>query len=63
MLSKEDEKIIQMICSELTNKEIAKNLCYSEQSIEYKLRCIANKLEAQTKVGIVYKYMEGKINK
>lgn len=33
MISKDDEKIIEMICLELTNKEIARYLCYSEATI------------------------------
>lgn len=59
MISKDDEKIIEMICLELTNKEIARNLCYSEATIEYKLRQLAKKLNVQTKIGIVYMYMKG----
>lgn len=61
MISKDDEKLIEMICLELTNKEIARELYYSEATIEYKLRKIAKKLNVQTKIGIVYIYMKGKI--
>lgn len=61
MISKDEEIIIKLLCMELTNKQIAKQLCYSESAIEYKLRQLAQKLNVQTKIGIVYKYMEGKL--
>ncbi len=48
-----------MICLEFTNKQIASKLCYSEAAIEYKLRQLARKLNVQTKIGIVYRYMKG----
>ncbi|WP_369334659.1 LuxR C-terminal-related transcriptional regulator [Staphylococcus coagulans] len=59
MISTEDKKIIEMICLEFTNKQIASKLCYSEAAIEYKLRQLARKLNVQTKIGIVYRYMKG----
>jgi len=54
-LSTTEIQIVELVCMELTNKMIAKKLHYSEKSIEYHLRNIAEKLKVKSKIGIVAK--------
>lgn len=57
--SEVENRIIKMIAEEMPNKEIAKNLNYSQRMIEYHISNIIQKLNVHTRVGIVsraYKY-------
>ncbi|MED2709024.1 MULTISPECIES: response regulator transcription factor [Bacillus cereus group] len=57
--SEMENQIIKMIAEEMPNKEIAKNLNYSQRMIEYHISNIIQKLNVNTRVGIVsraYKY-------
>lgn len=57
--SEVENQIIKMIAEEMPNKEIAKNLNYSQRMIEYHISNIIKKLNVHTRVGIVsraYKY-------
>ncbi|HDR8272682.1 TPA: response regulator transcription factor, partial [Bacillus cereus] len=52
-ISEIEDKIIQMIAKEMPNKEIAIELNYSQRMIEYHISKIINKLNVNTRVGIV----------
>ncbi|MGR5880893.1 response regulator transcription factor [Bacillus cereus] len=57
--SEMENQIIKMIAEEMPNKEIAKNLNYSQRMIEYHISNIIQKLNVNTRLGIVsraYKY-------
>lgn len=55
--------IIQLIAEEKTNRVIAKELNYSQRMVEYYIKKITEKLNVQTRVGIIYKACQLKIIK
>lgn len=56
-----EKEIINMISQEYSNSNIAEELNYSKRMIEYYIKGIANKLNVQTRVGIVTKSFKEKI--
>jgi len=56
-----EKEIINMISQEYSNSHIAEELNYSKRMIEYYIKGIANKLNVQTRVGIVTKAFKEKI--
>lgn len=55
--------IIQLIAEEKTNRVIAKELNYSQRMVEYYIKKITEKLNVQTRFGIIYKACQLKIIK
>ncbi|MFJ8070588.1 response regulator transcription factor [Peribacillus sp. NPDC096447] len=56
-----ESRIIQLIASEVPNKQIALELNYSQRMVEYYISNISKKLEVHTRVGIVVKAFQNKI--
>ncbi|MBY0008137.1 response regulator transcription factor [Priestia aryabhattai] len=50
-----EKEIIKLIAKEVSNKDIAKELNYSQRNIEYYISDLLKKFEVQTRVGIVVK--------
>ncbi|USK36451.1 LuxR C-terminal-related transcriptional regulator (plasmid) [Bacillus sp. F19] len=61
LLNTIESTIIQMIASEMPNKEIALELNYSQRMVEYHINKITKKLNVQTRVGIIVKAYKNKI--
>lgn len=60
-ISQIEKTIIQMIASEMPNKQIAKELNYSQRMIEYYIKNISEKLNAQTRVGIIVRAFQNEL--
>ncbi|TFH61927.1 response regulator transcription factor [Peribacillus frigoritolerans] len=56
-----ESRIIQLIASEVPNKQIALELNYSQRMVEYYISKISKKLEVHTRVGIVVKAFQNNI--
>ncbi|MFD0769215.1 response regulator transcription factor [Bacillus sp. CGMCC 1.60114] len=61
ILSDTESKIVQMIAMEMSNKEIAIELNYSQRMIEYYISQIFKKWNVHTRVGIVAKAYQTKV--
>lgn len=60
-LSPVESQILYYLVNEMPNKEIAREMNYSQRTIEYHINKISRKLDVHTRVGIVVRAFREKL--
>lgn len=57
-----ENKILDMVVIEKTNKEIAKELCISVKSVEKKIKNLFYRFKVKSRIGLVREYLKEKFS-